>query len=155
MEDFDLLAKFVAGSEDAFARLVERHLNAVYSVAMRTVHSHELAEEVTFSVFADLAKSAVKVKRTVPLIAWLFAVARRTALDVLKREQRRWARESRSVEGSQCDEPKGLPDEILGGLDGALERLKGSDREIILLRYFQEQEVSRIAESLGVSSETI
>src|SRR5688500_1186974 len=96
MEDFDLLREFQAGSEEAFSLLVQRHVNAVYSVARRTLHSPQLAEEVTFSVFADLAKNARTVKPTAPLIAWLFSVTRRTAIDVFKRERRRDLREQRA-----------------------------------------------------------
>lgn len=153
MEDFDLLRDFQRGSEDAFSLIVERHVNPVYSIALRTLHSPELAEEVAFSVFADLARNAPKVKTKAPLIAWLFRVTRRTAIDVLRRERRRGLRERHAVQFQEQNGDQVLPDEILSSLDSALEALRAPDRHIILSRYFREQDVSQIAKSLDISVE--
>ncbi len=55
--DLDLLEKFVReNSQDAFGEIVQRHLNLVYSAALRQVRSPQLAEEIAQSVFADLAQ---------------------------------------------------------------------------------------------------
>src|SRR5208283_5322795 len=57
--DLDLLRRFAReNSQDAFAEIVRRHLNLVYSAALRQVRSPQLAEEIAQSVFADLARSA-------------------------------------------------------------------------------------------------
>jgi peroxiredoxin len=57
--DFDLLREYAGKkSEEAFATLVHRHLNLVYSAALRQVRSRPLAEEVAQSVFSDLAQNA-------------------------------------------------------------------------------------------------
>ena len=57
--DLDLLRQFAReNSQDAFAEIVRRHLNLVYSAALRQVRSPQLAEEVAQSVFADLARVA-------------------------------------------------------------------------------------------------
>ena len=57
--DLDLLRRFAReNSQDAFAEIVRRHLNLVYSAALRQVRSPQLAEEIAQSVFADLARDA-------------------------------------------------------------------------------------------------
>jgi RNA polymerase sigma factor (sigma-70 family) len=153
MDDFELLRAFIGGSEDAFETLVKRHINAVYSIALRVVRSPETAEEVACSVFTDLAKSAHKIRPKLPLIAWLFRVTRRTALDALRMEQRRRIREARLFENQ--DTPSPLPEGILSSLDAALEALKASDRNILLLRYFQERQVEEIAREIGINPEAM
>ena len=61
--DLDLLGQFAREqSQDAFTALVNRHLNLVYSAALRQVRSPQLAEEVSQSVFANLARNAAKLK---------------------------------------------------------------------------------------------
>jgi hypothetical protein len=60
--DLDLLGQFTREqSQDAFTDLVSRHLNLVYSAALRQVRSPQLAEEVSQSVFTNLARNAVLV----------------------------------------------------------------------------------------------
>jgi DNA-directed RNA polymerase specialized sigma24 family protein len=61
--DLDLLGQFTRDhSQDAFTALVNRHVNLVYSAALRQARSPQLAEEVAQSVFTDLARNAGKLK---------------------------------------------------------------------------------------------
>ena len=92
--DLELLRDYAQNkSEESFAALVSHYLNLVYSAALRQVRSPQLAEEVAQSVFADLARNAGKLKPDTILTAWLYQVARRTAIDVVRREARRQLRE--------------------------------------------------------------
>ncbi len=97
--DLDLLKEYAGpNSEEAFATLVKRHLNLVYSAALRQVRSPQLAEEVSQSVFSDLAQNAHKLRSGTILTAWLYQVTRRTAIDVVRREARRQLREQIATE---------------------------------------------------------
>ncbi|PYM14260.1 MAG: hypothetical protein DME18_07135 [Verrucomicrobia bacterium] len=85
--DLELLQQYARrDSEEAFAALVSRHLDLVYSVALRQVRSPQLAEEVAQSVFADLARNIHKLKPDTILTAWLYQVTRRTAISVVRRD---------------------------------------------------------------------
>src|SRR5215471_20728061 len=82
--DLGLLARYARErDEDAFAEIVRRHINLVYSVALRHVGSPELAEEVAQSAFTNLARDARRLSPDTVLSAWLYTVAHRTALNVL------------------------------------------------------------------------
>ena len=60
--DLDLLGQFAReNSQDAFAEIVRRHVDLVYSAALRQVRSPQLAEEIAQSVFTDLARNAGEV----------------------------------------------------------------------------------------------
>ena len=89
--DLDLLGKFAReNSQDAFGEIVWRHLDLVYSAALRQVRSPQLVEEVAQSVFTDLAHNAGKIRSTGvspanSLTPWLYTVTRRTAIDVIRK----------------------------------------------------------------------
>ena len=88
--DLELLKQYARdGAESAFAEVVRRHVNLVYSAALRQVRSPQLAEEVAQSVFTDLARNAKRLAPDTILTAWLYQVTRRTAIDVVRRESRR------------------------------------------------------------------
>src|SRR5262245_22795497 len=97
--DLDLLRQYAReNSEEAFAALVQRHLDLVYSAALRQVRLPQQAEEVAQSVFTDLARNVHKLKPDTILTAWLYQVTRRTAVDVIRAESRRQLREQIATE---------------------------------------------------------
>ena len=72
--DLDLLRQFAReNSQGAFTEIVRRHVNLVYSAALRQVRSPQLAEEIAQSVFADLARDASKLKPDTILTALSWA----------------------------------------------------------------------------------
>ena len=77
----DLLTRYrTAASEEAFAELVRRYANLVYSVARRRLSNGTLAEEVTQTVFTRLAKAVPKIKTDGELVAWLHRTAVHVAI---------------------------------------------------------------------------
>lgn len=133
--DLELIRRYAQqSSEEAFAALVNRHLDLVYSSALRQVRSPQLAEEVTQSVFADLARSVHKLKPDTFLTAWLCQVTRRTAIDVVRRETRRQSRERIALEMTEMNSTCSEWTLVEPWLDEAMEALDETDRSAILLR---------------------
>jgi RNA polymerase sigma factor (sigma-70 family) len=152
--DLDLLKRFERDhSQDAFTDLVKRHVNLVYSAALRQVRSPHLAEEITQSVFADLARNAGKLKADTVLTAWLYQVARRTAIDVVRKESRRQAREQIALEMNHMNATAGDWTQIEPLLDDAMDALDETDRAAILLRYFENKNLREVGESLKISDD--
>src|SRR5438046_899626 len=93
-DDISLLREYAKnGSESAFTALVERHINKVYSVALRHTRNPHQAEEITQAVFVILAKKASHLGKRVILEGWLYETARLTAATFLRSEIRRTRRE--------------------------------------------------------------
>jgi RNA polymerase sigma factor (sigma-70 family) len=152
--DLDLLRQFTRDhSQDAFTALVKRHVNLVYSAALRQVRLPQLAEEITQSVFADLARDAGKLKPDTILTAWLYAVARRTAIDVIRKESRRQLREQIAVEMTNMNATANEWRQIEPLLDDAMAALDETDRSAILLRYFENKNLREVGESLKISDD--
>jgi RNA polymerase sigma factor (sigma-70 family) len=152
--DLDLLGQFARqNSQDAFTALVNRHVNLVYSAALRQVRSPQLAEEIAQSVFADLARDAGKLKSNTVLTAWLYAVTRRTAIDVIRKESRRQLREQIAVEMNDMNATANDWTQIEPLLDDAMAALDETDRAAILLRYFENKSLREVGESLKISDD--
>jgi RNA polymerase sigma factor (sigma-70 family) len=152
MTDIDLLREYVTKrSEEAFSSLVRRHLNLVYSAALRQVRSPQLAEEVAQSVFTDLSRTAARLRPGTVLPAWLYLVTRRTAVDVIRGESRRHERERIAAEMTDMNSTPSEWTEIEPLLDEAMEALQEKDREALLLRYFANQSLRDVGAALGTS----
>jgi RNA polymerase sigma factor (sigma-70 family) len=152
--DLDLLGQFAREkSQDAFTTLVQRHVNLVYSAALRQVRSPQLAEEIAQSVFADLARDAEKLKPETILTAWLYAVTRHTAIDVIRKESRRQLREQIAVEMNDMNATSDDWTQIEPLLDDAMAALDKTDRSAILLRYFENKNLRDVGLALGTSDD--
>jgi DNA-directed RNA polymerase specialized sigma24 family protein len=75
--DSELLGQYAeAKCEDAFAELVRRHANLVYSAALRQVRAPHLREEITQATFIILAGKASSLSSKIILPGWLCRTAR-------------------------------------------------------------------------------
>src|SRR6266581_581579 len=94
LDDSVLLREYVErDSEEAFARLVTRHVNKVYSVALRQTRNPPEAEEITQAVFVILARKSRQLGKRVILYGWLCQTARLAAVTFIRSEIRRAQRE--------------------------------------------------------------
>ncbi len=152
--DSELLGQFAREqSQDAFTALVNRHLNLVYSAALRQVRSPQLAEEVSQTVFTQLACSAATLQPTTILPAWLYQVTRHTAIDLIRSEARRQAREQIAYQMSELHEPSAEWPRIEPLLDEAIASLEEPDRAALLLRFFENKSLREIGIALGSSED--
>src|SRR5438045_9066204 len=93
-DDSTLLRQYLEEHSDAaFAALVTRHINLVYSVALRHVGDPHQAEEITQAVFILLARKAAQLRYDRALSSWLFQATQLTASNFVSVESRRHRRE--------------------------------------------------------------
>jgi len=152
--DLQLLERYTRQhTEDAFAELVRRHVDLVFSAALRQVRSPQLAEEVAQSAFTDLARQAHRLTPDTVLSAWLYQVTRRRAIDVVRREARRQAREQAACELNAMNSAAADWTHIEPLLDEAMQELDDSDRAAVLLRYFENKSLRDVGQTLGTTEE--
>jgi RNA polymerase sigma factor (sigma-70 family) len=148
VDDVELLHRYVADrSQTAFTELVQRHLNLVYSVALRQVggDSH-LAEDVVQQVFSALARKAATLTHRPTLSGWLFRSTHFAASDIVRVERRRRAREQEAhtmERRDSLDSPSAMPggeaidwDKVRPTIDAAIAELDEDDRDAVSLRFF-------------------
>lgn len=155
LEDPELLHRYAEqASDEAFAELVRRHLNLVYSVALRQVGGDvHLAEDVTQQVFAALARKAARLSGRTSLSGWLYRSAHFAASDVVRAERRRKTREQESLLMQPTTHPP-LPvdwERVRPILDTVIAELGERDRDAVSLRFLDGRSFADIATRLRLS----
>src|SRR5580765_5868928 len=154
MNGTDLLAEFRATrAETAFAELVRRYTNLVYSIARRRVAEMTLAQEVSQIVFIRLAKAPPKLASEGQLLGWLHRTTVHASIDLWRSETRRRAREQRAVATQMNPTEEVTWNEMSPVLDEALNGLDDSDRQVILLRFFEQKTMADLGRILEVSED--
>src|SRR5438128_479660 len=116
-------------SEAAFAEVVRRHLDFVYSAASRMLRDAHLAEDVTQAVFVALAQNARQLTNRPILAGWLHRTAQNLAAKTVRSDVRRRAREQEAVAMNELLEPAADWQQIAPHLDNALGELSEPDRD--------------------------
>ena len=156
-DDRQLLERYIQShSETAFGELVSRYVNLVYSTALRrTDYDPHLAQDVAQLVFTDLARKAPSLSRDVVLAGWLHRATRYSASQLMRSDRRRRLREQEAAAMSALEsETKTDWHAIRLELDEALDKLSQTDRDAILLRFFEQRSLAEIGSALGTNEDT-
>ena len=141
-------------SDDAFTALVTRHINLVYSVALRQAGNPHAAQEITQTVFIILARKAASLRHDKALTGWLFQTTRLTANNFIRSEIRRLRREGEAYMQSVLDETgTEVWSRIAPLLDSAVAGLREKDRQAILLRFYEGRNLRDVGLAVGASED--
>jgi RNA polymerase sigma factor (sigma-70 family) len=136
--------------QPSFSAVAESELDAVHRYLLFLTGNRTVAEDLTGETFEKAFRSWRRFdrRRGTPR-AWLCGIARTTALDHFRSEERRRQREARYArELPESEEP------LLGSgeLEAALARMSASEREIVALRVLLELDGPTAARVLGIST---
>lgn len=153
LDDISLLREYVHHeSEDAFAALVARHVNKVYSIAMRHARNPHQAEEITQAVFVILARKARRLGAQVILSGWLCRAAQLTAVTFVRSETRRARREQEAyMRNALVQTDSDVWPQIEPLLDAAMAGLCEADHHALVLRFFDGKSMKEVGAALGAS----
>ncbi|HEY7116179.1 MAG TPA: sigma-70 family RNA polymerase sigma factor, partial [Tepidisphaeraceae bacterium] len=154
--DLELLREYAqGGSAQSFGLLVRRHVAWVYGASIRQVGGDaHLAEDITQAVFILLSRRAATLPEGTLLTGWLFNTVRYAAAEARRKEARRRKHEANAAIMPQSITPDSEDrawERLAPLLDETLTLLRESDRQAVLLRYFENKSFEQIADALGIN----
>lgn len=146
-------AKAPGAEKPTFAAAAEKHLDDVYRYVLYMTKDTALAEDLTSDTFERALRAWHRFDPKRGSVAtWLCQLARSTALDHFRSEERRRRREERYVREQSQDSPEpGAPQAFSPEVERALEGLSAADREILALRVILDMDGDSAARVLGIS----
>jgi RNA polymerase sigma factor (sigma-70 family) len=155
MTDAELIEQHREGSQEAFAELVRRHIDWVYSAAKRRVGDSHLAEDVTQAAFIALARKLPRLWAGSTLAPWLLTVVNLSSKAALRAQSTRRRHEIGAATMRSEIDPSGSVnwDDVTPHLDELVERLGRADRNVLMLRFYQQKSFAEVGAILGISEE--
>src|ERR1017187_3174377 len=154
-EDAELLRRYcVEHSEAAFTEWVRRHVDLIYSAALRLMNGDaHRSSDLTQQVFIEFARQARRLIGHPAPAGWLYTTTRLVALRTIRTDQRRRAHEHEATTMNELLRvPTPEPDWVLlrPVLEDAMHELGEKDRHAVLLRFFQNKSLKEVGMVLGL-----
>ncbi len=161
LTDQSFVEKTLAGDTQAYAFLVNRHKDLVYTVALRMMKNREEAEEIAQDTFVKAYQRLASFKGEAKFSTWLYRIAYHASLDALKRNKRMLATEDVEMYGDDMSESS--PDVIQQLSDEerrqkirqAIGQLMPKDAAVITLFYLEEHSIKEVAVALDMSDSQV
>ncbi|MEA4816440.1 MAG: sigma-70 family RNA polymerase sigma factor [Lachnospiraceae bacterium] len=151
-EDYELVQETLAGDENAFAELVLRYKNLVYSIILRMVNnsweSADLAQEVFIKIYKNLAKYQPEFKFS----TWIIKIATNHVIDYRrKKKQELISLDDMIYDPPDYDTPEReyMDKEESLEINNALNSLPDMYRIPIVLYHKQGMAYQEIADAMG------
>ena len=146
MSDADAIAAVQEGQREVYQIIVQRYMQKAYYLALGFVHNHQDALDLSQDAFIRAFRKIKKFDNRKPFFPWFYRVVRNLCLDHIKR--RRVRNEIPLAENLILRE-EDRDREMKSVLRRGLGQLPFEQKELILLRYFQQLSYREIAELTG------
>jgi RNA polymerase sigma-70 factor (ECF subfamily) len=167
--DTELVRRFTEGDQAAYAEIVRRYQDRVYSLCLRWMGNREIAVEVAQDVFLALYRSLSQFRGDAQLSTWIFRVVVNHCKNRKLYRRRRHEDQHEPLEGEERDD-RPAREFAHGGpgtdaavhaqeagklLEEGLAKMTEEDRQIVLLRDQQDLSYEEIADLLGLPRGTV
>jgi RNA polymerase sigma factor (sigma-70 family) len=153
-ENQTLLRQYTTqGSREALDGLIRRHMDLVYSSALRQVRDPHLAEDVTQAVFLILVQKAGTIRDGVAVGGWLLAVTRRAAVHAMNKRNLDRRHDEAIAKPELAEAQAAAWEQVAPVLDGAMAALPQRDRDAVVLRVLENRSFAQVGAELGVSED--
>lgn len=156
LSDMEIISQILLGDQNAYAELVDKYRNYVFTIVLRYVKSREDAEEVSQDVFVKAYRSLADFKGTAKFSTWLYTVTTTTCITFLRKKKL-------EVQSLDNERVFATADNIDSGMSAnqveqkakvnmvneAIKMLNPDDAQVLTLFYKGEQSLEEIAHIMG------
>jgi len=156
-QDNIYITKVLEGDRNAFAYLVDKYKTMVYSLALRLVKDREEAEEISQDAFIKAYQSLASFKGKAKFSSWLYRIVYNTAISKLRQQPAgKVSLDESTIPDTLYMESKENYDTLSAGerkkyLEKALDSLDSDEKMLVILYYYEEQDLDEIASIAGLT----
>jgi RNA polymerase sigma-70 factor (ECF subfamily) len=156
--DEQVIVRVLAGGRNAYALLVDKYKDRVFTLVLGIVHQRELAEEVAQDVFVKAYQSLGKFRKESGFSTWIYRIAYNAAISEVRKKkmliQNIEQLENVGINNQEIElEKQGNLREKL--LESAMKELVPEENLLVTLYYFEEKSVEEISLSTGLSQSNV
>lgn len=162
LSDAALMARVVAGDDEAFAHLVRRYEHGLYNYLRRMTQNDALTADLVQETWLRVFQHAHRYDTRRAFSTWLFTIAHHCCLDALRWRQRLDRHTTSatyqvpSLSPQRPDPQEALRDkEMLDAVHAAVQALPESQRAVLLLRHYHGLSYRDISEVVQCSLGTV
>lgn len=162
LNDSEIISKVLSGDQQAYAVLVNRYQNYVFTLSLRFTKNREDAEEVSQDIFIKAYRALADFRGTSKFSTWLYTIVNNTCITFLRKKRlQTHSLDNEGVFEVADSQDSGLRANLVeqkskvAMVNNAINLLNGDDSEIITLFYKGEQSLEEIAQILGLETNTV
>jgi RNA polymerase sigma-70 factor (ECF subfamily) len=151
----------LSGDQQAYASLVNRYQNYVFTLSLRFTKNREDAEEVSQDIFVKAYRALADFKGTSKFSTWLYTIVNNTCITFLRKKRlQTHSLDNEGVFEVADSQDSGLRANLVeqkskvAMVNSAINLLNADDAEVITLFYKSEQSLEEIAQILGIETNT-
>jgi len=160
--DNEVLSRVLRGDQQAYAEIVKRYQNFVFTIALRYTPNREDAEEIAQDCFVKAYRSLSDFRGDAKFSTWLYTIVTTTCLTFLRKKKL----ETHSLDNEKVFEAADSLDSGFRAnqveqkskvtmVNKAITLLSPDDAQIITLFYKGEQSLEEIGQIMGLEPNTV
>ncbi|WGK64685.1 RNA polymerase sigma factor [Croceiramulus getboli] len=162
--DATLVSLYLEGSEDALSKLITRHKQRIYSFIYSKVFDRDIAEDIFQDTFIKVINTLKRGKYNEEgkFLPWVMRIAHNLVIDHFRRNNRmpkfdnsgEFSIFSVLTDGAMNAENQLINDQVHSDVRRIIEELPEDQKEVLMMRIYQEMSFKEISERTGVSINT-
>ncbi len=154
MEDQDLVAAFIKGEDEAFEDLMAKYQRPLFYMVRGMVRDTEEAKDITQDAFIKAFNNLRKLKKRDQFKSWLFKIAVNRVRDHLRTKKEKEEFDTSMESDLPSQEARCIQKDLKEKIKKEMYSLPSRQKEVFILRVFQDLDFKEIAQILEIRSET-